>query len=71
LEWHSRDESGASDRSRENLSSRSNDRRQKTSKPIGDIATSKADRQYCHVQNKRKGKRESEREQAQNVNIIK
>ena len=41
-EWQSRDEGGASDRSRENLSSRSNyDRRQKTSKPIGDIATCK------------------------------
>jgi len=59
LEWHIRDEGGASDRSRENLSSRSNDSRQKTSKPIGDIATSKADRQYCLVQNKSKSKRES------------
>ena len=71
MEWHSRDEGGASDRSRENLSSSSNDRRQKTSKPIGDIATSKANRQYCHEQNKRQSKRQSEQELAQNVNIIK
>ena len=55
---------------RDELSSRSNDRRQKTSK---------ADGRYCHEQNKhkskhenkRQSKRESEREQAQNVNIIK
>ena len=33
--------------------------------------TSKADRRYCHEQNKRQSKRESEREQAQNVNVIK
>ena len=52
-------------------------------KPTGDIATSKADRRYCHEQNKRKSKRknkrqskrqskrESKRKQAQNFKIIK
>jgi len=49
---------GRSERSqpRDDLSSRSNDRRQKTSK---------ADRRYCHKQNKCKSKRENEQEQAQ------